>query len=963
MPPDHRPPLPPPPTASNRNVPWAMHPPSNPPPSTGLPVPPPNRGAPTAHVAESHIMKRNECRQEKGEGSLQQNEYTRNYDSNERYNRSGSRFDPSCDYGGGGQRLPPREFGNERYATDADSARYSGPSSHYQRRFPQLDEHNRGSSGEGQYPSHYRDNRDRDYHGGERGHSDYRGSSRDNHDFRRGYHDRDRYDGGGAYKPRDRHYGNEDRHWRDDRYGHKRSYYSDYGGGHDRDFRDAPNNRYSDSYATDSRRNIVSDAPRFGGYSEEPLDRRDGYNSDPQRVSASQFWQDPHHPDKRSQIPAAASKQNQPPPQNEEDIILESIRDREAAEARARIRSERNTKGEEEQIQGASEDSHAGVAPINDVVQPVVLLRTNQTSGEASGDSSASPQRKGSLVPGGNGDQSTKSEITEEHADCVEEINIQNNESEKVNELQQKETSTCNAEPVTPVDTESYNSHRENDVVSYRDDDAPQSDSSHSESIRSDFNRSDSFQSDSTEIESLKSERSPIDQPAVYTESFHESEKERRHELAMEQQQKILRRVAATRAKSSRNEAGSSYTKGGDVVTPVVPSQDNDNNDSVLKKKQQNEQPTSEMLAKAARAEHRRTRKPRTRGVLFRREPDGTLVNVDTDVELGKTKDRKDKKPRKKPKYSIEKHKLPKAADVPVTPEKQSELTQQTPDNKSVAKEGERDVSDKHFIPAPSPPISAWQAGPPPGMRLSSPVLHASSLVDEEHSNPLLIEASYPSLSTTPSKETNGSAVSPLETVSKNKQADDEIPCRECSIGETKDSSGAILTLSSDNENSADMSCHSPSDQGAEEGKIEKNKISSRRPSRLPRKRPKGHFNRHSQHSSRRPQRRRPIANDSKRVAPAPTNNSSGDPVPPSTDHKSSRQKLPSSRLNTRHRKPKDSGNPSFKRTAGRFRKEKEKETDDVQKPKPVRPRPKKTSRRRGPVRVAEGKRQPSPPC
>eukprot|EP00957_Ditylum_brightwellii_P035044 2657006-Ditylum_brightwellii.AAC.1 len=52
------------------------------------------------------------------------------------------------------------------------------------------------------------------------------------------------------------------------------SYYSDYGGGHDRDFRDAPNNRYSDSYATDSRRNIVSDAPRFGGYSEEPLDRR-----------------------------------------------------------------------------------------------------------------------------------------------------------------------------------------------------------------------------------------------------------------------------------------------------------------------------------------------------------------------------------------------------------------------------------------------------------------------------------------------------------------------------------------------------------------------------------------------------------------------------------------------------------------------------------------------------------------
>eukprot|EP00957_Ditylum_brightwellii_P060477 4592212-Ditylum_brightwellii.AAC.1 len=37
----------------------------------------------------------------------------------------------------------------------------------------------------------------------------------------------------------------------------------------------------------------------------------------------------------------------------------------------------------------------------NDSVQPGVLLHTNQTSGEALGDSSMSTQHKGALPPGG----------------------------------------------------------------------------------------------------------------------------------------------------------------------------------------------------------------------------------------------------------------------------------------------------------------------------------------------------------------------------------------------------------------------------------------------------------------------------------------------------------------------------------------------------------------------------------
>eukprot|EP00957_Ditylum_brightwellii_P076496 5813769-Ditylum_brightwellii.AAC.1 len=38
MPPNHQTALPQPPTASNQSVLWAMYPPSNPPPSTGLPA-------------------------------------------------------------------------------------------------------------------------------------------------------------------------------------------------------------------------------------------------------------------------------------------------------------------------------------------------------------------------------------------------------------------------------------------------------------------------------------------------------------------------------------------------------------------------------------------------------------------------------------------------------------------------------------------------------------------------------------------------------------------------------------------------------------------------------------------------------------------------------------------------------------------------------------------------------------
>eukprot|EP00591_Stephanopyxis_turris_P008428 CAMPEP_0195512922 /NCGR_PEP_ID=MMETSP0794_2-20130614/4711_1 /TAXON_ID=515487 /ORGANISM="Stephanopyxis turris, Strain CCMP 815" /LENGTH=554 /DNA_ID=CAMNT_0040640811 /DNA_START=1431 /DNA_END=3095 /DNA_ORIENTATION=+ len=179
----------------------------------------------------------------------------------------------------------------------------------------------------------------------------------------------------------------------------------------------------------------------------------------------------------------------------------------------------------------------------------------------------------------------------------------------------------------------------------------------------------------------------------------------------IEQQQNILRHVAASR-KSTIVSSGQS-----EDASSIKNRQENENV-SAPRKLDKAEREAILAAAKAARAEDRKTRGPRTNGVLFRKLPDGSIVNADLTEEeltlraerklakLNRMKQRKIDAKRSRSKKNAE---ASTEVDVPVTPK------------------------SKPFVLAPPPAVSAWNAGPPPGFMMKvSPTSPDASDSDDE---------------------------------------------------------------------------------------------------------------------------------------------------------------------------------------------------------------------------------------
>ena len=193
-----------------------------------------------------------------------------------------------------------------------------------------------------------------------------------------------------------------------------------------------------------------------------------------------------------------------------------------------------------------------------------------------------------------------------------------------------------------------------------------------------------------------------------------------------EQQRNVLRQVEATRADRVR----------GGSIDNDIPKQnhvaDNNDNDASVGPEEDEEDGLTEeqklkikeeylakrLAERALRMEHRRNRKPRTRGVLFKRLPDGTLVNADlSEEEIAKRVERRsnhsdnkqgrDFNHRKKSTYTSSNTKT-----EPVDSSGGDEDAKSHEDEEQQeGKEGQ-----KVYIPAANPAVSAWVAGPPPGM-------------------------------------------------------------------------------------------------------------------------------------------------------------------------------------------------------------------------------------------------------
>jgi len=159
----------------------------------------------------------------------------------------------------------------------------------------------------------------------------------------------------------------------------------------------------------------------------------------------------------------------------------------------------------------------------------------------------------------------------------------------------------------------------------------------------------------------------PVWQDPIDVMGTEDEKEKRRQALALEQQQLVLRQVEAARAKrhSSKRQI---EKKEPPTRSHKVPMED---------EKQ-----------KAERQEHQQSRGPRTKGMLFRRLADGSLVQTDRFGEpLPKEESNKE--------LSME-----EASD---TPPKEADTPNEAPGAKA----------EKPFVPAPIPKVSAWTLGPP----------------------------------------------------------------------------------------------------------------------------------------------------------------------------------------------------------------------------------------------------------
>lgn len=124
-----------------------------------------------------------------------------------------------------------------------------------------------------------------------------------------------------------------------------------------------------------------------------------------------------------------------------------------------------------------------------------------------------------------------------------------------------------------------------------------------------------------------------------------------------------------------------------------------------------------------ARIEHRRRRKPRTRGVLFKRLPDGSIVNADLSEEerVKRAEKRMSRRETRANGDSFRNKKTHRSSGVKNNLQS-SEVNETSKEEKIENNDNEKNEKKK-FVPSPGPTQSAWIAGPPPSMKTSKPAV------------------------------------------------------------------------------------------------------------------------------------------------------------------------------------------------------------------------------------------------
>eukprot|EP00553_Chaetoceros_curvisetus_P006841 CAMPEP_0204625864 /NCGR_PEP_ID=MMETSP0717-20131115/11499_1 /ASSEMBLY_ACC=CAM_ASM_000666 /TAXON_ID=230516 /ORGANISM="Chaetoceros curvisetus" /LENGTH=495 /DNA_ID=CAMNT_0051641651 /DNA_START=41 /DNA_END=1526 /DNA_ORIENTATION=- len=179
-----------------------------------------------------------------------------------------------------------------------------------------------------------------------------------------------------------------------------------------------------------------------------------------------------------------------------------------------------------------------------------------------------------------------------------------------------------------------------------------------------------------------------------------------------EQQQNILRQVQATRAERTKHELVTRHKNTpSDNRVKEAKRKESTASDDELHKEEIIVQRAAEKLA---RIKHRQTRGPRTKGVLFKRLSDNSLVNVDLikrseERELRKKRKQELKQKQKERKYAESNS---KTGSKDTTLKHQPDQKEQKVDNKE-----SKTASPSKFVPAPAPAKSAWSAGPPAAIK------------------------------------------------------------------------------------------------------------------------------------------------------------------------------------------------------------------------------------------------------
>ena len=207
---------------------------------------------------------------------------------------------------------------------------------------------------------------------------------------------------------------------------------------------------------------------------------------------------------------------------------------------------------------------------------------------------------------------------------------------------------------------------------------------------------------------------------------------ETRDNMLLVQQQSILRQVEATRAEVARknSEAEKAKQQQSNVVAvenvlkhdidDVKKANEGDGKnyeeeERIKKEEERIKRIKEEYYARMAaerqeRIAYREKRKPRTRGVLFKRLSDGTIVNADwSEKEILRRTEKQSKNNKKESRSNGKEDEKELSSESIIAPsEHHQEISESSKETKQ---------NQKVFVPAPAPSQSAWVSGPPPSMK------------------------------------------------------------------------------------------------------------------------------------------------------------------------------------------------------------------------------------------------------